>query len=115
KHLPLNIILTSPLLRARQTADGMAKGLPSPAPEVRVCDELAPGGKRRRLARVIKELGLESVAVVGHQPDLGIFVAWLIGSKNAEIDMAKAGVALVTSGQGAGRIKGSLAWMLTPE
>jgi phosphohistidine phosphatase len=62
-------VISSPLLRARQTADLLVGALTAPRPEVKLCDELAPGGKRRRLSRFLKDLGVDSVVLVGHQPD----------------------------------------------
>jgi phosphohistidine phosphatase len=113
--IQLGAVVSSPLLRARQTAEGIVGELPEPQPQVRITEDLAPGGKRRKLGRFLKELGSQSVALVGHQPDLGMLAAWLIGSKKAEIDFAKAGVACIRCEVGAGRVKGSLVWLVTPE
>jgi phosphohistidine phosphatase len=107
------VVVSSPLLRARQTAEGLVRELSMPASELRINEDLAPGGKRRRLSRFLKDLGVDSVALVGHQPDLGEFTAWLVGSKKAEIDIAKAGVACVQSKAGPGRLRGSLVWLVT--
>jgi phosphohistidine phosphatase len=109
------IVITSPLLRARETADEMLREWGTAAPELRFCDDLAINGKRRRLARFIEDLGAEHVALVGHQPDLGKFAAWLIGSKKAEIDFAKAGVACVHCEQQVGKGEGVLEWLITPD
>jgi phosphohistidine phosphatase len=115
KNIRPGVVVSSPLLRARQTAEGLARQLGSPAPEVRMCEDLAPGGKRRRLNRFLKDLGAESVALVGHQPDLGEFTAWLIGSKKGEIDLEKAGVACIKCKTGPGRLRGSLLWLVTTQ
>src|SRR5205823_12622063 len=90
-----DIVVTSPFLRARETAEAILKEWGDGAPELRLCEELIPGGKRRRLARYLRDLGVEKVGLVGHQPDLGEFAAWLLGSKKAQIDIAKAGVACI--------------------
>jgi phosphohistidine phosphatase len=111
----LDVVLTSPLLRARQTAERMLQEWPNPAPELRVCQELAPGGKRRKLSRFLMELGSDRVALVGHQPDLGQYVAWLIGSKKAQLDLAKGGVAYVICEEEPNKGRGVLAWLVTPE
>ena len=87
----------------------------SAAPPLRFCDELAPGGKRRRLARFINELGADQAALIGHQPDLGEFAAWLIGSKKAQIDLAKAGVACIHCEQRLDKGEGTLGWLVTPD
>jgi len=115
KGIRPTVVLTSPLLRARQTAEGLVGEFAAPAPEVRICEDLAPGGKRRRITRFVKELGAESVALVGHEPDLGELAAWLIGSKKAAIDLAKSGVACIRCKTGPGKLRGSLVWLVTPQ
>src|SRR5207248_7252438 len=84
---------TSPLARARQTAEELLAAWPDPKPGLVVCEHLAPGGKRRKLTKFLRQLGDESLAVVGHEPDLSLYVAWLIGGKKAQVQVAKTGVA----------------------
>src|SRR5437588_4008526 len=76
-------LLTSPLRRARETAEGIQKNWQGDALEIVDCPELEPGLRARRLARCVRRLNEENVALVGHQPDLGAWAAWLIGSKKA--------------------------------
>ncbi len=111
----LERVVTSPLLRARQTAEGLLKHLAPPTPELHTCDELAPGGKRRKLNRFLRGLSASSVAVVGHMPDLNLYLAWLIGSKKAQVDLAKAGVACVHFDDDVRRGAGVLTWLVTPQ
>ena len=68
-------ILTSPLLRARETADeiGRAVGV-DPEPDER----LAPGADAEAVRAATAERG-EVVIVVGHQPDCGRIAAALSG------------------------------------
>jgi len=115
RGLHVDLLLTSPLLRARQTGEHMLQAWSGGAPEVRLCYELAPGGKSRNLARFFRDLGVEDVALVGHEPDLGRFAGWLIGSKKAEITFAKAGVAFIPCDDGPRKGSGRLAWLVTPE
>src|SRR5579864_7434188 len=75
KHLtdrPLRV-LTSPLLRARQTAEILARcaGWPAAAP----CALLAPDGSPERLLALLAGLRGARIAVVGHEPDLGRLLA----------------------------------------
>jgi phosphohistidine phosphatase SixA len=107
-------LLTSPLLRARQTAEGMLGHWPDFAPRIQECEELAPGVKPKKLARYLRSLGTSSLSLVGHMPDLAEFLGWLIGSRKAQIDMAKAGVAYVTCDDVRKR-DGTLEWLVTPE
>src|SRR5271168_1308839 len=59
KGVALQLILTSPLLRAVQTAETIVKNWSGTPPEVQVCEELAPGKKPRKLARMLHELQRE--------------------------------------------------------
>ena len=111
----LDRVVTSPLLRARQTAEGLLAAAIEPLPNLELCEHLAPGGKRRKLARFLRDLGGNDVALVGHQPDLGACVAWLVGSKKAQIELAKAGVAYVISSDKPDKGTGRLEWLTTPE
>jgi phosphohistidine phosphatase len=111
----LGMLLTSPLMRARQTAEALLQHWDGTAPELRVCDELAIGGKRRKLARRLGEIATDSVGVVGHQPDLSRFAAWLMGDRKIGMELAKAGVALVRCDEKPGKGTGSLIWLVTPE
>jgi phosphohistidine phosphatase len=111
----LDGVVSSPLLRARQTAEAMLQHWPSPAPPLHECDELAPGGKRRKLTRFVRSLGGSSFGLVGHMPDLGTYGGWLVGSKKAQLDLAKAGVALIHFESSPGKGQGVLQWMVGPD
>ena len=111
----LERLVTSPLLRARQTAEEMLEHLSSPTPELHTCDHLAPGGKRRKLTRFLRGLGAQSVAIVGHMPDLGLYASWLIGSKKVQIDLAKAGAACIHFEDKPDKAEGVLTWLVTPQ
>ena len=115
RGIRLGMVVTSPLLRARQTAEEMLQHWAAPAPELRVCDELAPGGKRKKLARVLEQLGTDVVALVGHAPDLNLFCGWLLGDRGIDIELAKAGVACLRSEGKTGKRSAALQWLVTPE
>jgi phosphohistidine phosphatase len=112
--ITLDKVITSPYLRARQTAEEMLRSWPPPLPEVHVCADLAPDGKPKKLARFLRGLGSSNIALVGHQPHLGIWTGWIIGSKNANIDLAKAGIVHVTCDRPKKGL-GILHWMVDPE
>src|SRR5262249_26019028 len=114
REIVLDKVVTSPLLRAKQTAEGMLRDWPSPKPELVVCDELAPDGRPKRLRRFLRDLGGERFALVGHMPHLGELTAWLIGNKKAQIDLGKAGIAYVST-TNAKKGRGTLLWLVTPE
>ncbi|MFO0809478.1 MAG: phosphohistidine phosphatase SixA [Gemmataceae bacterium] len=108
-------ILTSPLVRARQTTDELVAGLGASTGEVHIIDELEPGKKMRKLDRELLKYEGESIALVGHQPDLGDYAARLIGSKKRSIKLDKPGVACVACDDPPGKECGELVWLLTPE
>jgi phosphohistidine phosphatase len=114
RGIELGVIVSSPLMRAQQTAEGLHHGL-SPAPELQTCADLALGGKPKKLTRFVRALGQQAVALVGHQPDLGAYAAWLIGSKKAHIDLAKAGVACISFAEEPRKGEGVLQWLVSPE
>jgi len=110
----LDKIVTSPFLRAKQTAELMLKHWTGPAPEIIESEELTPDARPKLLARFLRRLGGERVGLVGHIPHITTFASWLIGSKKAQIDMAKAGVAHISCGAEPGRGMGTLQWLVTP-
>jgi phosphohistidine phosphatase SixA len=87
----------------------------NPQPTVEVCDALAPGAKRRKLARYLWKTAAGSVALVGHMPDLAEFAAWLIGNKKVQLELAKAGAARIECDKLPAKGSGSLIWLVTPE
>jgi phosphohistidine phosphatase len=111
----LRLLLTSPAVRARQTAEEMAAVWGGEGPTLQVCDALTMGIRTRKLANAIGDLTGEPVGLVGHQPDLSQFAAWLIGSRKAQVDFAKGGVARIRCPEGPFKGGGMLTWLLTPE
>lgn len=77
------VIATSPLVRAVQTADILAEILDFQG-ELRVSRELAPGFGVEGLLRLAAACGMpRSLAVVGHEPDLGEVLGRLLGRGGA--------------------------------
>ncbi len=79
----LDQILTSPLVRARQTADILAEMLPGrpPVTEIR---SLTPGSGPTAVMTALGEYGRRSsIALVGHEPGIGELAARLIGARQA--------------------------------
>lgn len=100
-----DLILTSPLPRAAQTADIAAEHL-----RVRVREEklLAPGFGATDLKRLLRKYPQQSLMLVGHEPDFSTVIASVTGGK---VKLSKAGVALVDLDSG----KGQLRWLLPPK
>jgi phosphohistidine phosphatase SixA len=80
KGITPDAILSSPLLRARKTADGIAAAVGVVSePD----DRLAPGATADNVRAVVAGRG-EIVVVVGHQPDCGQIVAAIDGGPAPE-------------------------------
>ena len=111
----LDQLCTSPLLRARLTAEILLRVWSKPELILETCDELVPEGKPRKLSKYLLKRGGEKIGLVGHMPHLGNFAGWLLGDKNIQIDLAKAGVIKISCGDAPGKGLGDLRWMVTPE
>ncbi len=72
-------ILSSPLVRALQTAEIVA-AVTKLEGKVEITKEMAPGGDGIRLAADLLRAGRKRVMVVGHEPDLSMLVMRLLGA-----------------------------------
>lgn len=115
RGIRLDKLVTSPLVRARQTVEILLRHWTGHAPEVMVSEALIPDVRPKKLARFLRNLDAEHIGLVGHNPQFNIIASWLIGSKKAQIDIAKAGVAYIPCENSAGRGLGTLEWLVTPE
>jgi phosphohistidine phosphatase len=115
RGLQLDHLYTSPLLRARQTAEILLKTWSSSGLTLATCDALEPGTKPRKLSRFLLKQEGERIGLVGHMPHLADVAAWLIGSKKAQLDIAKAGVLYLRCGDAPGKGLAVLQWLVTPD
>lgn len=88
------IILTSPLRRTKQTARLVASELGEP--EVSVASFLASGMSPDSALEELKAYAkLQSVMLVGHEPDFGHLIARLLGAEAACVKVRKASLTLL--------------------
>ena len=107
-------IYTSPLRRARETAEIAAKILEIPTLEE--WDELKPDGSKTGLYRKLARLGQNSRPIlVGHEPYLSSMIGEIMGTTSAKIVLKKGGVAKVRITSFTPRVSGELRWLLTPK
>ena len=102
-------VLTSPLARARQTAEIAAEALGCTE---RLADDerLAHGFDRRSLAALVAEhAGARVLLLVGHEPDFSATIAEVTGGT---VTVKKAGVARIDFDEQTTR--GTLVWLLPP-
>jgi len=107
-------IFTSPLVRARQTADLLAASL-DPKPTMKLLDALAPGHTpAATMAQLAKLAKRRRIALVGHEPDLGELAAHLIGAQRA-LAFKKGGVCRIDVQGLTSKRAGALLWFLPPK
>ncbi|MEP6995905.1 MAG: phosphohistidine phosphatase SixA [Acidobacteriota bacterium] len=105
----IELILTSPFPRARQTAEPMARALRL-TDHLRETRALEPDSDPARILEEIRDEGAASVLLVGHEPHLGALLGRLIaGRPGLEVPMKKAAVARLSwPGSGAATLRALL-------
>lgn len=109
------LILSSPLPRARRTAEIVVEEMGGGIP-LKLTDALSPSGNRSALYREFRtDRKLSAVMIVGHQPALGEIageIAW--GSAEHYLELKKGGVCALEVGRLDPTPAGTLLWLLTP-
>jgi phosphohistidine phosphatase len=105
-------ILTSPLVRAYQTAEIVAERL-NMLDLLTVDARLEPGFGPSDLAEILEEYPLaDEILFSGHEPDFSLTISYLIGGGNVVCKKGSlARVALVD----AGPLAGELVWLIPPK
>lgn len=113
----IDIIMTSPYLRATQTARVLARKLDLAKDRILVTEALSPAGEVSDLVREVAEKcrGMESVALVGHEPSLSRLIGVLIsGDAGLAITLKKGGVCRLSIENLQAARCAALDWLLTP-
>jgi phosphohistidine phosphatase len=115
--LQLDLIFSSPFLRAKQTAEIVAAGLKLKK-RLKFSNALAPGGNAAILFRQLERMKPlpENLLLVGHEPDLSRLISLLVtGRTDAGFALKKGGLCkLEVEKLHAGKCA-TLAWLLTPK
>ena len=108
-----DIILSSPLKRAKQTAQIVSSVFKS---SFEVAEEicLLNGGLTEDLLSIARSLDLNDIAMVGHQPDIGNHIATMIGSNDANFKIPPAAIAKIYFNERPVIGKGVLEFLLPP-
>ncbi len=116
--LEVDVIFTSPLRRAAQTAEIVAQAL-GMTDRLRQAPVLSGGCTLKGLRQLVHSLAqpaARSILFVGHEPDFSTMVSALIGG--GEVDLKKGGLARVkVPGSDPDKLQpgaGTLIWLLTP-
>lgn len=111
---PITRILSSPFLRAQETAQLMAEAL-GPGLKVDIRERLASGATPSDILDVVKaEPRDEGIAVVGHNPEIGILTALLVALvPGGTVSFRPGSICCVELARD--RDAGRLIWFRTPE
>ena len=125
RKIVVDAVCASPLVRAYQTAVEFLTVL-APGQRPITCDTLAidrlkpvhlsnflahlpPSGER------IPTREEKAVAAIGHMPDLGFYLEWLLGAATGTVHLAKASAACIRFPDAPIKASGKLQWLITPE
>ena len=111
-----DLLLSSPLVRAQQTAEIFADVF-SAGELLRMSDTLAPGGTASDLYKLLKDFHRAGeIMLFGHEPDMGRLAATLLwAGPELDIPFKKAGVCRIDVTSLPPTSPGTLKWFVTPK
>lgn len=110
--LGLERIVTSPLTRARQTAEIVADGLRL-RDQLLIDEGLAFGSDFTQFAAVLDaNEAASTLMLVGHEPDFSAHLGRLIGARPDGVEIKKGALACLTVQRGPKGWQGELRWLL---
>jgi len=109
-----SLILTSPLIRAKQTAELAAKALGCKE-EILITSALEPGGEAEQVwAEIRLHRDASQLLLAGHEPLFSHLGAYLLNAPALEIDFKKGALLRVDCESLGPRPRGVLKWLLAP-
>gem|GEM_PF-237781 len=114
--IPFDLILSSPYLRARQTAEIVHETL-DPGFPLKFSQHLVPHGSAKLLTGEINRAygSKDRILLVGHEPFLSsLILTWVAGSAHGLIEMKKGGLAKLSSLKLKCGACASLEWLMGP-
>jgi len=109
-----DIFLSSPYVRAMQTAEIFADVVKISKSKIEQTELLLPGAEPALLFRELSRKKTGSVICFGHAPQLDELIATAVGSKKDLTELRKAGVASLILSR-VYPVAGILEWLMTPK
>jgi len=106
------VLLTSPYLRALQTAELAADVLKYPVDKIRHSDALLPGTPPANLFKELAKVRADEVMCFGHAPHVDLAIAHALGSRSSITALKKAGAARLEI-ETLNPARGFLVWLFT--
>ena len=116
--IEFDVIISSPLVRAKQTAEIIIKYVKSKKKSIIIWDELNPEvNTEKTVEKLIKLKPTSSVLLVGHEPHLTSLITSIISndSKIMNISLKKGGFVHIQCNSMKSKISGSLRSLMTPK
>lgn len=110
----LELVLTSPLVRATHTAELLVAGIGG-KPRLDTLEALAPGGRMTQVLEAIAKYSkrMHHIAIVGHEPDMGELAARLLRARGT-MEFKKGAVCCMEMDGAMPNGPGTLRWLLPP-
>ncbi|RYD31120.1 MAG: hypothetical protein EOP85_23110, partial [Verrucomicrobiaceae bacterium] len=107
-----HIVLTSPLVRARQTSDEFCQtaGIPGAVIQGWLSYGMSP---ETALAELAAFRDFKRVAIVGHEPDFSQLIQWVLGARGGSIEVKKGAIACLKINPPSRN--GTLAYLIPPK
>lgn len=112
-----DVILSSPLKRAHQTAMIVAREM-GYKDKIEHSDLLRPGAQIGSLMGSLSKYGKKekmNILLIGHEPDMSKMISSLIGMSPDSIDFKKSAFCNIEVTSFSARAKGKLLWLLQPK
>ena len=109
------LIVTSPYVRARQTAE-LAAEILGYSEELSTSVKLIPMASPVETWSEVRTLRQEpSILLVGHEPHMGSFTGYLLGAPELRVDFKKGAMVRIDVMELGVQARGILKWMMSPK
>jgi phosphohistidine phosphatase len=110
----IDFLASSPLLRAKQTAEILTTSFPGT--KLKLVDELIPTASHEALLELLLSLKTQKVVtLVGHEPHLSESISWLLsGQSRSLVELKKGGACMIEFDAEIAPGAGTLTWLLPP-
>jgi phosphohistidine phosphatase len=108
-----DVLVTSPLVRAAQTAEIFAEAIGFPPEKIQISENLKPNASAAETVKEFQRMKAKEVMCFGHGPHVDLLISYLAGSRGVFTGLKRAGVACFE--QQSVHAKWELLWYVTPK
>jgi len=108
-----DVFISSPYIRAVQTAEIFAEALGFSPGKIRMSDALKPAANPAEILKEIQRIRAKEMACFGHAPHVDLAIAQLSGARSVFTELKKAGAVCFEHSAPHGRW--TLRWLISPK